>query len=78
MEFLNRACHTAGAALSRDHRAAANADLNPIRLMNVRAAWKASHRLRMLDQSDGSVSTVQRALFRPWMTLQDQQLAEEE
>jgi len=32
----------------------------------------------MLDQSDGSVSTVQRALFRPWMTLQDQQLAEEE
>jgi hypothetical protein len=26
----------------------------------------------MLDQSDGSVSTVQRALFRPWMTLQDQ------
>jgi hypothetical protein len=32
----------------------------------------------MLDQSDGSVLTVQRALFRPWMTLQDQQLAEEE
>jgi hypothetical protein len=34
--------------------------------------------IAMLDQSDGSVSTVQRALFRPWMTLQDQQLAEEE
>ena len=27
-------------------------------LMNVRAAWKAFHRLRMLDQSDGSVSIV--------------------
>jgi hypothetical protein len=46
--------------------------------MDVRAAWKASHRLRMLDQSDGSVSTVQRAFFRPGMTLQDHQLAEEE
>jgi hypothetical protein len=30
--------------------------------MNVRAAWKASHRLRMLDQSDGSVSIVHRAM----------------
>src|SRR4029453_14200502 len=44
------------------HRPAANADPNPARPMNVRAAWKASHRLRMLDQSDGSVSTVHRAM----------------
>jgi len=29
MEFLNRDCHTGGAALSRDHNAAANADPNP-------------------------------------------------
>ena len=78
MEFLNRDCHTGGAALSRDHGLPPIADPTPARLMNVRAAWKASHRLRMLDQSDGSVSTVQRVLFRPWMTLQDQQLAEEE
>ena len=48
------------------------------RLMNVRAAWKASHRTRMLDQSDGSVATVERALFSRWMTSQDQQLAEED
>jgi hypothetical protein len=58
MEFLNRDCHTGGAALSRDHRAAANADPNPARLMNVRAAWKGSHRFRMPDQSDSSVSIV--------------------
>jgi hypothetical protein len=32
-------------------------------LMNVRAAWKASHRLPMLDQSDGSASTVHRPTF---------------
>jgi len=28
----------------------------------VRAAWKASHRVRMLDQSEGSVSIVHRAM----------------
>jgi hypothetical protein len=47
-------------ASSRDD-SAANADPNPAMLMNVRAAWKASHRLRMLDPSDGSASTVHRA-----------------